>query len=138
MQEFIQMVTSRLGISDSQAKTATGGLLKGLQQHVNEKDFQELQQKLPGSQEAMQEAPQQESGGGGLLSQMGGLGGGLGSVGGLVAPLLKSGLSQDKASGFIQMFMDYVRGKAGAGLMDRIVGQVPGLSALASQPAATQ
>ncbi|MEN6642967.1 MAG: DUF2780 domain-containing protein [Armatimonadia bacterium] len=134
MQEFIQMVTQRLGISESQATSATGGLLKGLQQHISEQDFSELQEKLPGSQEVMQEAPEQEAAGGSLLAKVGSLGGTLGTVGGLIAPLTKSGLTQDKASGFIQMFLDYVRSKAGADLLGRIVGQVPGLSALAGQP----
>lgn len=134
MQEFIEMVMARLGISEEQARSATGGLLRGLQQHVNELDFDELRGRLQGSTEIMQEVPEHETGGGALLARVGSLGGALGSVGGLIAPLTKAGLSQDKASGFIQMFLEYVRSQASPELLERIVGQVPALSSLAGQP----
>jgi len=134
MQEFIEMVMERLGISEEQARSATGGLLRGLQQNVNELDFDELRSSLPDSTEIMQETPEHEAAGGSVLAHVGSLGGTLGSVGGLIGPLTKAGLSQDKASGFIQMFLEYVRSQAGPGLLERIIEQMPALSSLAGQP----
>lgn len=136
MQDFIRMASSRLGLSDSQTRSATGGLLQGLKQNVSDSDFSELQQQMPESQDLMQEAPQQEGGlMGGLTSQIGKLGGKLGSIGGIAGPLLSSGLNQDQAGGLVSMFLDYVRQKAGSGLLGRIVSQVPGLESFAGAPA---
>jgi hypothetical protein len=129
------MASSRLGLSESQTRSATGGLLQGLKQNVNEKDFNELQQKMPESQEVMQEAPQQEGGlMGGLTSQVSKLGGNLGGISGIVGPMLSSGVNQDQAGGLVSMFLDYLRQKAGSGLLGRILSQVPGLKSFAQTP----
>jgi hypothetical protein len=160
-------VTSRLGLPEDQARKATGGILDVLRNHLQPEDFDELRQKLPGSDEMLQlatgetgqphaiagtapvlfteqkspnvQGPQKMSTGGLVqaashaIGGVKGLGGGLS---GILALLSDYGISADKASGFVSMFLEYVRNKAGGGMMDSVLQQVPGLSAL-SPAAAT-
>lgn len=140
MQDFIQNVMSRLGISQDQAQSATGGIMNMLQQQMNPQDFQQLQDKLPGSQEVMQQsavqqqAPVQQPSQGGLgaiaqsvMQSAGGAGGVMGAIGGL---LNSTGLNANQGKSFVTMLLDYVRNKAGSGMLDKIIQQVPGLQAL--------
>jgi len=131
MQDFIKMATDQLGLSESNARSATGGLLGLLQQHGDKQDSQELIDKLPGASDLLK-----QGGGGGLL---GGLAGGLGSaiggnVGGAlgIAGALKGlGLDTDKLGPFISLFFSFAKQKAGADLIGRLLGKIPELAKLA-------
>lgn len=138
MQDFIQNVTSRLGLSQEQAQSAASSILNLLQQHLTPEEFGQLQEKLPGSDEVMQQAPseaapsEQPAGGpGGLvqsvLQTVGASGGATGAITGFLG---KTGLNGSQISGFVSMFLDYLREKAGPGMVDKILQQVPGLHAL--------
>ena len=144
MQDFINMAVSQLGINEGQAKSATGGVLGMLQGQMGGGDFQKLVGMLPGAQELLKGA----TGGGGTAAESGGgiggalgglLGGGSGSgLAGMVSGLLggdkgggvnqllgllgNSGLSGDKAGGFLKLFLDYVGGKGGGGLLKGVLG----------------
>lgn len=143
MQDFINMAVKQLGINESQAKSATGGVLGTLQGQMPGGDFSKLMGMLPGAQDLIKgAAPAASSGGGGIGGALGGMlggnkGGGLGNLasmatgalggkGGGVNALLgvlgNSGLSGDKASGFLKLFMDYVGGKGGGDLLKGVTG----------------
>ncbi|HEX2836797.1 MAG TPA: DUF2780 domain-containing protein [Phycisphaerales bacterium] len=163
MQDFISMAVKQLGVSEGQAKSATGGLLNLVQKNSSGADFSKLLGNLPGAQDLMKQATGGATGGGaggggggssgGLGGALGGLlgggksGGGLGSLAsmasgalgkdsgaGQVASILgmlsNSGISADKAGGFVKMFTDYLSGKGGGDVVKQLLGNVPQLQQL--------
>lgn len=146
MHEFIENVTSKLGISQDQAQSATGSIMQMLRKQMNPQDYQQLEQKLPGSQELTQQvsspedqSAQQQAGGGGLGSMLGSLTGGAGGgMANLMGMFTKSGLKGNQVNSFVSMFLGYVRQKGGGGLLDKILQQVPGLSSLAPMASSTR
>lgn len=139
MQEFIQMAAKNLGISESQAGSATGGILKMIQQHAAPADAQQLMSKLPGAEGLLGSAPQvmgaSAGGGGGLGGLMGKaasmVGGKAGGALGAVAMLQQSGLDMSKINQFVPMFFNFAKGKVGADLIGKILGKVPELAKMA-------
>jgi hypothetical protein len=150
MHDFIDNVSSRLGISKEQAQSAAGSLMQMLSQHMNPQDHQQLQQSLPGSEEMTQQAPNaqaegqtpaqsQQPGAGGLGGMLGSLAGGAGGgIGNIIGMFSKSGLKENQINSFVSMFLDYVRQKAGSPMLDKILQQVPGLNALAPMAGSTR
>ncbi|MFO0833084.1 MAG: DUF2780 domain-containing protein [Phycisphaerales bacterium] len=153
MQDFINMAVKQLGISDGQAKSATGGLLNMVQQHAGGADFSKLLGNLPGAGDLMQQAAGAAGGGGGGLggalgglmggNKGGGLGGlaamassalgkesGAGQVAGVVAMLSNSGISADKAGGFLRLFTDYLGSKGGGDVVKTLLSKAPQLQQL--------
>lgn len=126
MQDFIQSVTSKLGIGEDQAKSATGGLLNFLNGQDGA-DIQALIAKLPGAESLMQSAGS-SGGGGGML---GGVTGALGQGGGVLAAVQGSGLNPNQASSFVRMLIEYARDKAGPETVNRVLDKVPALKTLA-------
>lgn len=133
MDEFIQLAVQQLGIKESGAKKATGGVLSLLKQHAPAADFQQLIAKLPGADALMNEAQGGGGGGGGVAAGVGGmlgslnemLGGKGGSALSVAALLEQSGLSADKLGGLVTMLAGFIEGKAGRGLLDKVLGSVP-------------
>ncbi len=135
MQDFIQDVVARLGTDEGTAKAATGGMLDLFKQNGDAGDVSEMFSKLPGAEDLLGAAPQEESGGGGLLGSIGGaigdaLGGGGDSALGALSALGKSGLSLDKIGDFASLFINFVKPKLGADLLGRLISKVPGLGNL--------
>ena len=133
MQDFIQSVVSQLGITEDQAKSATGGLLNFLKEQKDTSEVQALIAKLPGAESLMQSSGSSgESGGGGLLGGVAaGLGAKLGSAGGALAILQGSGIDAGKMGPFVNMLVDYAKQKAGPELVEKVIAQVPALKGLA-------
>lgn len=137
MQEFIQMVTSKLGTSEEQARNATSGLLGFVQQQIGGSDFSELASKIPGVEQLLQNgAAQGDSAGGGMLgglmqSASSMMGGGLGSAMGLMGLVKQSGMDIGQAGSFGTMFLEFVKDKAGEDLLGRILNKIPELKNLA-------
>lgn len=130
MQEFIQSAVSQLGISEDQAKSATGGLLNFVKDQSDGNAVQELIAKLPGAEGLM--ASSDSGGGGGMLGGLAaGLGGKLGGAGGVLAVLQGSGLDAGKISPFVTMLVNYAKQKAGPELVEKVIAQVPALKGLA-------
>jgi tape measure domain-containing protein len=133
--EFIQMVTSKLGTSESTARSATGGMLQMLQGQLDGGDFSQLMEKLPGASDLLGES-ESSGGGSGMLGSLmnqatSALGGNLGGAVGLLGKLKDTGLDTDQLASFASMFLGFVKDKAGAGLVDRILGKIPELKSLA-------
>src|SRR5688572_735399 len=127
MEDFIQSVTSKLGINEDQAKSATGGVLNFLKEQGGGAETDTLISKIPGAQDVMQSSgsgASAQSGGGGML---GGLGGMMGGAGGALAALQGSGLGGDKAKQFVVMLVDYAKQKAGPEQVERVINKVPAL-----------
>ncbi len=130
MNEFIQLAVSKLGLSEDSASSATGGLLQLIKSQVGGTDADQLLQNFPGSQELLAKASGGASGGGlgGLVSSVSSMfGGKLGAVAGLAGTLGSAGLSADKFGPFASLFVDFIKNKAGADLVDRVMEQLPEL-----------
>jgi len=70
MDEFLQMATSKLGMSADGAKSATGGLLGLIKDTGDAGDVSELFSKLPGAESLLGAAAKSDGGGGGLLASL--------------------------------------------------------------------
>ncbi|QQS09726.1 MAG: DUF2780 domain-containing protein [Phycisphaerales bacterium] len=153
MQEFIQMAVKQLGINEQQAKSATSGVLGLLQKNAPADAFSGVMNSVPGASDLLKGLggnPGASSGGGGGLggllgaasSVLGGakqggssilgaagslLGGKGGDALGALGFLSNSGLSLDKAGSFVNLLAGYLKDKAGAGTVDKLLGAVPEL-----------
>lgn len=136
MQDFLKQAAAQFGISEKQAGNATGGILNVLKSHTGGSKFDDLIGKLPGAQDLMK----QVGGGAGGKSE-GGLGGMLGSVGNLLggkaggalslAGILDgTGLKLDDMGSFVGKLVDYMKGKAGSDLVEKLLSKAPELSGL--------
>jgi len=139
MQEFIQMVTKNLGVSEAKAKSATGGLLQLIKDKADTNDFTTLLSKLPGASELLAKAPQTAgatAGAGGLGGIVGkaasAIGGKLGSGLELAGMFKQTGIDSGQIGTFVGMFLDFVKSKAGASLVQKLLGKVPELAKLVS------
>ena len=98
MDEFISMVTDKLGVGEKESRAATGGILGMLKGKLDDSMFGSIIEKIPGADALLGEAeaaPQEEAGGGGLMGSLSSMAGGLmggGKAGGAaeVAGLLGS------------------------------------------------
>ncbi len=138
MHEFIQMVTGKLGTSESTARSATGGLLRLIQNQIGNQDFDRLAEKIPGTTDLLREGAAAPAAGGGfggfgnlMETATSAVGGKLGATLGLAAQLKGSGLDMSKAGSFVSLFMEFVKSKAGADLAGRILGKIPELKGMA-------
>lgn len=149
MHEFIQMAIKQLGIDEQQAKTATSGVLGLLQKHAPADAFSGVMNSVPGASDLLKGLggnPGATSGGGALGGLLGAassaLGGAkqggssiLGAAGSLLGgkggdalgALSNSGLGLDKAGPFVNLLVGYLKDKAGAGAVDKLLGSFPEL-----------
>lgn len=137
IQDFIGMATQQLGISKDAAQAGTGGLLSMIKQHAGDADFGKLAAAIPGAADlAKPQGGAPAAGGGiggmlgGLASKAGGLLGKGGGAAGALGALAGAGLTGDKASGFLKMFVDFLKSKVPGDLLKSIAGKVPGLSGM--------
>ena len=69
-------------------------------------------------------------GGGGLGGALGGLAEKVGGAAGIMGLVEKSGLSMDQAGGFVSSLVAWLKEKAGGGIIEKIVSQVPALKSI--------
>ena len=139
MDEFIQMVTKQLGVSDETGKSATGGILKMLQDQLGSDVFDKVKAQLPGVQgligaaeKSGEKSGDTAAGGGGLLGSLTSMAGSLlgGKAKGLAeiaATLAKSGLSADKIPQFMTMLIEFLKQKLGNDLFATVATKLPDL-----------
>lgn len=134
VEEFISMVTSQLGIGESEAKSATGGVLKVIKDQLGESSFGSVLEKLPGADSLVSEAEAgaaEPSGGGGLMgsltSMAGSLLGGGGGVADVTQALSSSGIGLDKAGGFLSTLMSFLKDKLGDDMFASVTSNLPDL-----------
>lgn len=134
MDEFIQMVTKQLGVSDATGKSATGGILKMIQDQIGGDLFAKVQEQLPGVQGLIGEAEKSgaaESGGGlmGSLTSMAGslLGGKAKGYADILSALTKSGLSPEKIPQYLSLLVGFLKEKLGSDLFAKVVAKLPEL-----------
>ena len=131
MDEFLQQFTQQLGVNQEAGKDLTGGLLNMIKQTASGSVFDDLTNQVPGASELAERKPQSTSGKGGLLGKVAGmLGGKAGAAMDLTNIAKTAGLDVGSIGKFVQMFLDFVRGKAGDDLANNLLSQVPALKKL--------
>ena len=135
MQEFIDLVTSQLGVGESESKSATSGIMGFIKEQLDDSSFSDLIGKLPGAEEFLADndpAAAAQSSGGGLLgsltSMAGSLMGGKGAgIAGVVAAIAASGISVDKAGGFLTALISFIKDKLGNDGFSELASKIPDL-----------
>lgn len=128
--ELIQKITSKVGITPEQAKMGLGIILKFAKGQLGPK-YDQIAQHIPGADALIASAPAAGGALGALGGMMGGLGGMLGGNAGKLAGLAgllgqaeKAGINKDQLMGIGQQAADYLKGKGGAGAADLLKGLI--------------
>lgn len=140
IQDFVQMAMQNLGTSESTTQSATGMILKLVQQKASGGDFQQLLGGLTGAEGLMNAVPDASSGGGSgglmgmIMSKVGSLFGGqaAGALG-LLSQLQQSGLSADQAGPLASQFVNFAKENVGGDVVNNLVGSVPELKQLVGE-----
>lgn len=144
MQEFIAAAADKFGISTDKVEELSGGVLKTLKEQADSDQFSELASKVPGLSGLLDKAPSDGGdSGGGIAGALGGLGGGLGGalggitdalggggLGNLTSMFSGAGLDLSQGGSFVQMLINFIKEKAGSGIVDTVLDKVPALKGL--------
>ncbi len=131
MDEFIQLVTKQLGLSAADGKSATGSILKMIQEQLDPATFSQITSKLPGIQGLISDS-QQAVGSGGLMGSLTSLAGSFmgekaKGVAEITAALTKSGVSLDKIPQYLTMLIEFLKNKLGNDLFASVAAKLPEL-----------
>lgn len=140
MDELIGQITSQLNMETDKAETGVGALLSIIKEKAADGDAAALLGALPGSEDLISKASALASDGagagggllGGLMSKVSTLMGGssTGEIMGMLSKFQGAGIGMDDVKGMAPMLIGFAKEKAGPELVDKIIGQVPGLDKL--------
>jgi predicted lipid-binding transport protein (Tim44 family) len=125
MDELIARVTQKTGLEASTAEKAIAIIMNYLKKEGPPAEVNQLVAAIPGAEQAMANAAASDTGGGGLMGMMGGMGGGVMALGG---QLMGIGVSMGQMQPLGRELFAYGREKAGEDVMGPIVGSIPGLN----------
>lgn len=125
LSDFIDMATKQLGVSAGAAESGAGGLFALLKDKVGGDLFGKVAAAIPGAEAATAKAPAAGGGGlGGLLGKAGALlGGKAGDAAGVAAMLGKAGIGLDKARGFGELFVNFLKQKLSGDLLKSLLAK---------------
>ena len=138
IKDFITNASKQFEEPEDHTRQAVGAILRTLRSTVDSSDFRQLEGALPGATEliaAPEAAPTLPRGLGGAMGPMATeFGGAIATSGtfGLMAMIQKSGFAPTKVAGLVKKFMELVEGKAGDGLVAKLLTQLPELATLAA------
>jgi hypothetical protein len=129
MNEIIDQIATKVGISPEIAEKAVGMMLGFLQREAPDGPVAHMIQSIPGASDLVAQYNGAEtSGGGGIL---GSLMSAVGAGGGIMAlgqELMSHGLGMGEISALAKETISVARQHAGDQVVDEVVGSVPGLS----------
>jgi hypothetical protein len=111
MDELVEQISSNTGVDPETARRAVGIVFKFLLREGKGGKVQELIKSLPGSEEAVADAPD--------------IGGG---VMGVFNSLTSAGLGMGQIQGVTREFIDFANVRVGDDAVREIVGSIPGLN----------
>jgi hypothetical protein len=121
MNELIDMLTSKLGISGTQAEGGAAVLFKAARDKLGGAEFDQLLGGVPGLTDLLKKAP---ASGGGLGGLLGGLAGAVGGNAGLISTIFqgfgKLGLTVEDARRFAPVIMEFLRTQVGPEVASRL------------------
>lgn len=104
--ELIDKLVSEVGLSDGQARGATGLLLKVAKGEVGGDEFTKLKEAIPNADELMTSAPESEEG---LLAKVSKAFGGGGGLATFAAGCSKLGIEPSKMQKIVPKVVDFLR-----------------------------
>ena len=125
MDELIARVTQKTGLDASTAEKAIAIIMNFLKKEGPPAEVNQLVAAIPGAEQAMANAQASDTGGGGIMGMMGGMGGGVMALGG---QLMGVGVGMGQMQPLGRELFAYGREKAGEDVMGPIVGAIPGLN----------
>lgn len=136
MNELVNMLVSKLGISNEQATGGAGLILNLVKQQLGKSDFSQVAQAHPGVGDLIKAAPIEGSGGGlmGMVGKLASSVGGseLGNLASLAGGFEKLGLKPEMLTKFLPIVLQFFQDKGGGKVADLIKG-VLGEGGAASQ-----
>ena len=121
MKELVDMLTSQLGVSGTQAEGGAAVLLKAARDKLGGEEFTRLLGNVPGLPDLMRKAP---STGGGLGGLLGGLAGAVGGNAALISTIMsgfgKLGLNVDDAKRFAPVVLSFLKAKVGPDVAEKL------------------
>jgi len=125
MEELIARVTQKTGLDAATAEKAIAIIMNFLKKEGPPAEVNQLVAAIPGAEQAMANAQASDTGGGGIMGMMGGMGGGVMALGG---QLMGVGVGMGQMQPLGRELFAYGREKAGEDVMGPIVGAIPGLN----------
>ncbi len=127
--ELIGLLTQGLDVNQNQAKGGAGLIFQLAKQQLGDSDFAQVANVVPGLDELLGAAPQEETG---VMSAIGGLAGALGGGGGTLGKLAglaslaggfgQLGLKPDMISQFVPIILSFVQNQGGDPIKDLLAG----------------
>ena len=127
--ELIGLLTQGLGVNQNQAKGGAGLIFQLAKQQLGDSDFVQVANVVPGLDELLGAAPQEETG---VMSAIGGLAGALGGGAGTLGKLAglaslaggfdQLGLKPDMISQFLPIILSFVQNQGGDSIKDLLEG----------------
>ena len=126
--ELIGLLTQGLGVNEDQAKGGAGLIFQLAKQQLGDGDFAQVADAIPGLDDLLGAAPQEETG---MMGAIGGLAGALGSGGslGTLAGLTslaggfgQLGLQPDMIGQFLPIILSFVQNQGGDNIKDLLAG----------------
>ena len=117
--ELLNLITGKLGVSESQAKGGSGLLLKLAKEKLGAGDFGKISEVLPGTDELISAAPAQGVLSGamsGFASKLGGTAGQLGNIASLAGGFKELGMDSGMVAKFLPVILSFAESKGGAGI----------------------
>lgn len=127
--ELIQQLVNQLGVQQDQAEGGVGLLLKLANEKLEDGDFSQIADTIPGASDLMHQAPQMGEGVmgavGGLASAFGGKAEGLGDLANLASGFSQLGLDSNMIGKFVPIIMSFVQERGGdqvKDLLEKVIG----------------
>jgi len=111
MKELVDLLTSKLGVTGSQAEGGAAVLLKAAKDKLGGAEFDQMLGGVPGLSDLLRKAP--ATGGGGLGGLLGGLAGAVGGNAALISTIMsgfgKLGLGVEDARRFAPVMLSFLK-----------------------------
>jgi hypothetical protein len=121
MNELVERLMTRAGVSEHQARAGTGALLKAAQERMDANEFEQLLGSVPGVREMLSEAPQKSAAGGllsGIASMIGGEQSDMAQATRLLTAFGSLGMGKDEILKFAPVILDYLKTHGGENIVD--------------------
>ena len=130
--ELVGLLTSQMGVTETQATGGAGALFQAAKNRLSEKDYAQVSEAIPGIGSLTQAAPMVSESPGGISKKVSGVTKGLGSLtktaesvnqmAAVKDQFSQLGLDTDMVSRFVPVILDYAKSQGGQTVMNLLKG----------------